>query len=706
MTARPGKIQPVFNAGEVGTLFNQRTESKYYNAGLAYAENIELLPQGGFTLAPGLRHIGDAAATAARLVPFQSLSGNVYDLAFTASQIEVWGESAKLHTFGHAYNAVQVSEFLYVQNLDTLLTFHEDVAPWRALHGGPATWVIGSFPLNDLPTYDYGGPIGGGVYTNGLASEWQLDFIGFNVGTPTCDNIVFAVTVNGQETVGIYAISTAPPGGTVPSMPPIAAAIQAAVLNLPNVGAGVTCVSVVNGPTFFRVKLVFGGTGNLGDHWAVSARVLNKTDAAVLSNKTVVGVDPGEAIISADRGWPRCGTFYQQRLLLGGLKSLPNSWMASQSGRFSDFDQRLNTADGSFVAPLEVPGGEKIENIVDNRFLLVMTSRQNYWVAGSATGLSKTVPPKHVPASEHGAAAHVPVVANEGAALLIHSSGDFLIEMRYTDIDGNYATQDLSLLAYHMIDKAKDLAIKRKAEKQSSNTAAILNADGSLRLVYLLREQELTGFVRYKTDGSFKAVAVNGRNEMTVIAERKRAGDGLHRSLERFEAGLLLHGAVSFSFSSPVTTVAGLGVFQDQDVWAIGDGNVFGPFCACTGMIELPVPCCEVTVGRWTPPRITTLPLSRMIGPNIWLQKRARIHSVQIRVEDTTSLAVEVAGVARDIPLQRYGAAFDIAELDAGVTGVIPVRGLTGYGDDPQFTLTQTRPGRLTVTSLVLEASL
>lgn len=701
MVARPGKLQAVFNAGELGPRFDQRTGLKYFAAGLKHAERLELLPQGGFSLSPGLRYIGDTAISSNRLIPFAALNGNVYDLALNATQVEVWGETAKLHQFNHVYSADQVRDVLFTQSLDTLVTFHEDVAPWRALHGGPTTWVTATAPLADVPNYDYGA-----TYVNGVASEFELDFIGFHDGNaPWWDNIVFTLTVNGQETTGIRSESTAPTTGKVPVMATTAANIEAAILDLPTVQPGVTC-TVVSAVYPFRVKITFAGDGNLGDIWAVSGRVINKADAAVLANKTVVGVKPGEPIISVARGWPRCGTFYQQRLLLGGFKSLPNAWMASISGRYYDFDSRLATADGSFVVPLDIPGGERIENIVNNQFLLVMTSENNYWVAGSQNGLSKTAPPKHVPATDHGVVAGVPVVDNEGAAVYVHKSGDFIGEMRYTDIDGNYTATDLSLLGYHLVKDVADIAVRRKADQQSANMCAVVNADGSMRGIFLLREQELTGFTRLSTQGLVKACAVNNRNELTVIVERNRAST-VARTIERQEQGLLLDAAMDFNFAIAVDCVSGLAHLEGQEVWALADGHVLGPFTVVAGSIDLGLAAKAITVGLWTPPRAETLPLGRMVGPEIWLQKKGRIHTVQLFLEDTTSIAVGCnGGKIFDVDLRRYGQTPDVPELQAGHTGVVKVSGFAGFVDEPTLVITQLRPGRMTVKAVVLEAAM
>ena len=701
MTARPGKLQVAFNGGEIGPRFDQRTATKAYAGGLKTSTRLELLPQGGFTLAAGLRYIGDTDMTAARLIPFAANNGNVYDLAVTGSMMEVWGASSKLHQFAHVYSAAQAAQLDYTQQADTLLTFHEDKAPWRALHGGPTSWVTANAPLTDIPNYDYGG-----AYSNGAASQFELDFIGFDNGNaPYWDNIVFTITVSGQETTGIRGTSTSPPSGGTPVMATLAANIQTAILALPNVKPGVTC-TVVSSVSPYRVNITFGGALNAGDIWTLSGRLVNKADAAVLVNKIVVGVAPGEALISAAKGWPRCGTFYQQRLLMGGFKSLPNAWIASRSGGYYDFNGKLTTSDGSFLIVLDVPGGERVERLVNNQFLLVMTSENNFWVAGSTQGLSKTSPPKHVPATDHGIASFVPVVGNERAAIYVHKTGDFVGELRYTDIDGNYVATDISLMGYHLVKDVVDIAVKSKAGNQSANMAAVVNADGTLRAIYLLREQDLTGFSRLDTQGQVKACAVNNRNDLTLIVERNR-GAARVRSIERQENGLLLDAAIDFSYATPRTVITGLGHLEGQTVWALGDGHVQGPYIVSGATVTLDIAVLAVTVGLWTAPVAQTLPLARMIGPDLWLQKRARIHTVQLFVEDTTSLAVACnGGKLFDVNLRRFGQTADVPELYAPANGLIKLGGFGGYVDEPTVTISQLRPGRLTVKSIISEAAL
>lgn len=134
---------------------------------------------------------------------------------------------------------------------------------------------------------------------------------------------------------------------------------------------------------------------------------------------------------------------------------------------------------------------------------------------------------------------------------------------------------------------------------------------------------------------------------------------------------------------------------------------MLGPFVVSGGVVNLPLPVMTGYVGTWKPPVVTTLPPPRDIAPNIVLKRKSRLHSAQISVLDTTSLAVAAnGGRPVDVNLMKYGAPADVPELQRGVSGTIKVRGLRGYRDEPSLTITQLRPGRLTVRAVTSEIDL
>ena len=687
MVARPGRLQPAWTAGELEPILHQRTTLKYFSTGAKRLENVEVIPQGGFRVRDGLADIGAVDADASRLFPFNASNGAAYDLVFRPGFFSAWSATALLQTVAiSGLTAPMLPEMTQAQQLDTMLLFHNDLESKRIKHLGATNWQVDNAPFENVFNYDYGGPIGGGSYTNAVAAEWELEFVGLVTGTT-----VFTLNISGQKTISIQYNS---------DMLVLAAAIQAAALDLPNVEPGLTAVSSSGGVGGTKVKITFGGTDNVGDGWAVSGDIINKADAAILAFKKVPGVAPGEPLFSADRGWPHCGCFYTQRLLVGGFKSLPNAWAFSKTSDYYNFDERFTEANGPALVPMDVPGGERIERIVSNRNLLMFTTRAEYWIAERK--ISRTEAPNHVQSSTHGTRRGVPIVENEGASIFVHAGGGVLGEFRYTDVEGNFVATDISLLASHLFADVRDQAVRRSTASTDGNALAVVLGDGAARMATILREQEVTAFTRMTTDGDFRAVSCNGRNEFSWLVDR--AGG---RRLERSVDGVLLDQARFFTNGSPSAALSGLSWFNGEDIWVIADGHVFGPFTVSGGALTLPRPVLSGYYGTWKPPVATTLPPPRDIGPNVVLQRPARIHSLQINVQDTTSIAVAVNDQPlKDIDLVRFGAAADVPELNAPYTGFVTVRGLTGFRDEPTVTISQVRPGRLIVRSVIVEAAL
>lgn len=679
MVSSPGRTQAAFTAGELDPYLYDRTQLKYFGTGLKYAENIIITPQGGFRLADGLRHVGVLQSAAQRIFPFEASTGISYDLVFSGTSCEVWGTSAKLATFTVAGIGTLNSEMTSAQRLDTMLLFHRDLKSKR-IKLTDSGWVVDDLPYANLPNYDFGA-----VYTNGVPAKWQMEFVGLSASVGS--ESVFTLTVSGQETFSITYSA---------DMPTLVAAIDAAIGDLPNVQAGY----VVASPAAKKVTIEFSGAGNEGDGWAVSGEVINKADAAIVSVKQTVGVSPGEPVASTARGWPQCGAFWGQRLIVGGFKSLPGAWLMSRVADYFEFNSRFTEANGPALVPMDVAGGEAIEAIVPSLNLLIFTSQAEYWIAERA--LSRTEAPNHVQASRHGIRRGQRVVENEGAALWPHKNAATIGELRYTDVEGNFVASDISLLSPHLLKGIIDHDIRRTSETMSCNVQAIIRQDGEARLVALLREQEVTAYSRRSTDGLFKAVSRNGRNELSFIVERNGS-----RMLERMEEGLLLDEAQDFTILPAAATITGLSRFNGRAVYVIGDGNVFGPYTVVSGSVTLPIAVSAVTVGTWKPPIVETLPPPRDIGPNTVLKRKARIHTVHISIADTTSLAISTnGGPLMNVDLHRFGVLADVPELSQGVTGSIKVSGLRGYSDAPFVRISQLRPGRLNVRSITVETAL
>jgi hypothetical protein len=102
-----------------------------------------------------------------------------------------------------------------------------------------------------------------------------------------------------------------------------------------------------------------------------------------------------------------------------------------------------------------------------------------------------------------------------------------------------------------------------------------------------------------------------------------------------------------------------------------------------------------------------TLPLPRAVGPRTVLRRPARAHTVRVSVVNSTNLAIGANGSGPyDVPLKRFGGTTDQPLSAAPYTGWTMCEGIPGYMEDVQVTITQLRPGALTVTGVTIEADL
>jgi hypothetical protein len=703
MTAQPGRPQPAFTAGELAPALLERKDLKYYRTGALGMLNVEVLPQGGFRQAPGTRHIARLSQTGgkARLLSFTSTSGATTTHVWHASVANVFNATTQVATYAHPFDNTALLTMKYVQQLDTMFAFHQDVAPHRVLRtGSDASWSSGAAPLVNIPLHDYGG-----VYVNGVTAKWDIRFVG-EPNNGTSDDFHYVATLNGEETLAIQFTEVA----GAPDYAAFCTTIKNALEALPEVEPGlVVTVSTPAGQPIFTVE--FAGAGNEGDDWVLSFRCTDKSDIACPTYRSRKGVAPGEALISPSRGYPRCGVLYQQRLLMGGLKGRPNCWIASWSGDYFNLETDTASPLGAMVVPMDTTGGETIEEMVAGRSLLIMTSAAEYFLADRT--ISKTAAPNHVETSRHGISPGVQAAENEGSAIFVQREGGVLYEFRYDDVGQTYVTQNVSLLASHLIDGVTDAALMRSTRDNDANQLYVSVESGFARIFALLREQNVTAATRRHSagDGAFLAMSANSANQVHAVVQRTIGGAPV-RFLERVEQNLLLDGARTITLSPAGRVVTGLADYEGKSVWVIAEGDtlgdVLGPFTVTGGQIaDLGQVCTTVTVGHWIAPRVETMPLPRDIGPGIVLERKGRIHTVRLSLFETTSLAVGAnGGRIYDIPLFRFGGIIDQRTLNNRFTGTVTIQGLTGYADHPTVVITQNVPGFLHVRGITVEAAL
>lgn len=810
MVARPGLYSASNNAGELKPELHGRTDIKQFYAGLAYALNIEPVPQGGSRLSPRSRHIARARNILAELVqdsatlaagphtvgavlidvtfadeqdvsvvtipdcaatqslgailqveyddgaawqafgaPFtmstrvatrtvalapgtsktttgirlRMISAPPSSTTFTISGLSAFEETATLpavaivrpFTFsldqtyevvlaaGHAdffrdgvfvggcpngLSDDQISSVDIQQRFDTMLLFHEDLEPARIFRNGADNeWLFDRAPFENVPKVNLGGTYA--VVTD----KWQVWLRFPTSGTYVNGQLLYvSLNIDGEETAAVYT-------GTPVNWTAFIAALKTAIEDLPGVDSGVTVTQINSGSGFVTLEISFAGENN-GRQFSVTAQVTNTGEAAATVTHTQIGQLGGEALMSETRGWPSCANFYQDRLIPSGFKAKKGAILASVTGEYFDTNIEIASAVGAILANLDTDGAEQIHKLARARHLVIFTTDAEYFVSDRV--LNRTATPNIVNCSRNGSKPGVPIVETEGALIYVSRNGAVIYAATYDDVSQAYLSSPISLLASHIASNVIDQALQKASDATDAARLWCVRSDGTMTLGIVLRNQDVTGFVRWHTDGEIKSVCVNGQNDASILVKRP-VGDGYELHLEALELGLIFDGTIEQTFGAATATITGLARHEGRQVWAQADGDVVGPFTVASGQIELPFEASLVSVGRWTPLRAITLPLPSEVAERTVVKRPRRVHTVRVDLVDTTSLAIAANNrPATDVALNRAGD--DASTPIAPVNRTEAVSGLVGFSDTGQVEITQVRPGLLAWRGVTIEA--
>ena len=626
-----------------------------------------------------------------RIRPFTFDRANAFDIVFTDLGADIYSAAGWIaavpadltDTQIEAAAGEAIETLVDAQRQNTAIITHKDRPPAKLTREeATGEWDFRNADFTVIPNVEFDQE-----YTNHVPAKWRLKFVGGWVETEE-----FVLTLNGKDTSGILYNHTA---ATLQTR------ITAALQSMPDVKPGVTVTDLSGTPRV--VDIEFTGKGNEGPWATLTTKVPSGTSGlAIASFKTVEGVVGGEPVMSPTRGYSRCSTFYEQRTVLLGFKSLPTAALLSATGDYFETDTKRSGALAPLLLPLDGIANEAIVRGFPGRNLFLLTEESIKYMSQREIDAEK--PPNIVTVGQIGVAGHVPPAEDGNSVLVAGFERGTLWSITYDDRTQNYEPDNISYLASHLLRDIRDMAVQKATSATDASMLFVTLGSGKAVLVTLLQRQGVVAFARRETPGSFLVTSVNGRNVTTAIVER--IVDGVpERFLEEFDETMLLDASVIVETEEETTAVSGLGFHEGEEVWCLADDRVEGPFTVAAGAITLAYPARRKIVGRWIAPRIDTLPLSNFVGNGVVLRRKRRIPAVTASVVDTTHLALgRKGGALLEMSLHRFGEA-DIAgpELLALREGDFRVKGILGWTQAGIMTVSQLRPGHLTLRSLTLE---
>lgn len=589
----------------------------------------------------------------------------------------------------------------------TIGVFHTGLKSQRVfLVGAGHEWTVDDWPFDPVPTADLGG-----VYPK-TDDEWELFFRW--TGTVYVNLVV---TVDGEQTIAIPHPDAATDGSPLSSegwsdttWGYFVDDIQAALEDLPSLGPTVTVTDLDTGGSGFgttarRLKISFGGALS-GAEFDLSAMIVNTADASVLPYHTKIGQTELEDFWSVARGWPGTADLVQDRLIHARNPARPGAIGLSKVAEYFDFNL---AAQGDSAARLDAIRSQTNELVVwakESKFLLAGTTKAVYFATNRT--IEKGTPLNFVIAEPSPAAPNCKPFDLESVIYYVAmpaeknaEGGQQLISIAYDDVSQGYTAVPESILASHLVQK---ITRTKRQDKNTDMEAAkgwLLRGDGRLVAAQIIRNQEITGFCEWVAadDGQVGEIGIDGDNRLWLAIARD---DDI--IIERYDRATYFQETVSAT-PDMAGGVSGLPFADGTTVWALADGYVLGPFSVSGGAIDLADSYASATVGRWIAPVFESMPEVFVTRAEEVLFRPGRIHTANINVIDTDSLAVGANDApAEDVPLLDFGDPAD--QPPPKKTKLVTVTGLPGSVVGPTLVITQTRPGELRVRDFGIGARL
>lgn len=399
-------------------------------------------------------------------------------------------------------------------------------------------------------------------------------------------------------------------------------------------------------------------------------------------------------------GYANCGTFFQDRLWLGGSNVFPDLVVGSFSQQYEN------------MTPTE-PGGEVLDT---NSIVLRLNSRRlsrvkwmaegdkglltgtgsREWLITTADGSGKTITPgnaKAVASTSRGSA-DADIISVDNLVLYIQRSGRTIREFAFVYESDGYKSPSMSLLSSH-IGAIPFVQMAYAAEPYS--IVWVRRMDGSVVGLTYNRDENVIGWHRHDFAGgvveSINVIPSSDGLQDTLWLMVRRTVDGntvrYWEKLTRFwDFGMTIDDAhyvdCALRYEGTATDV----VFGFQhleartDIYGLADGVPVGPFTVEGGSVVLPNEAENIILGIGFDSEGETMGLENGAQDGTAQGKEKRIHSMKVNVWESYGGEIGTWNEDLQVPVytpleDQYPAPLDeIREINlySGIVGPITMQ--------------------------------
>jgi hypothetical protein len=536
---------------------------------------------------------------------------------------------ARIYRVGSPYNAAELDELDYEQSADTMYLAHLNHVPSKLVRAGHTDWTFSS--LTFAPTIT--APTGIGVvatYPNkDAANSGNADF------PQSASYVVTAIDDDtGRESRPSFTVS---------------------VSNSLNLVRNYNTISwsAVSGAERYRVykAQVTGDFGYIGTTDQLSFRDDN------ISPDLADGPPQADNPFVTPNDYPSTVTFFQQRLGWARSNNRPNAMWFSRSGEYENMDvSRPLKASDALSFALVAGKVNAVNQLVSMSSLLALTSDSVFSVNGGQEGF---LTPSNIVTDRQtgrGSSRLNPILIDNVAFYQV-AIGSAVRTLGFDfQVDG-YNSNDITIFSPHMFRGLTIVSWAYAAEPFSVIWAA--RDDGKLLAFTWQQEQQVWGWTICETDGAVESVcSISEGGEDRVYLSIMRNGV---RYIERMASAFwdteddacFVDCAVTYSFSTPTSTLINLWHLEGREVVAVADRAVVRNLLVSGGKVTLLTPARRVTIGLPYTATIETLPLAKETQQGWTLAKPQQAVKVALRVKDSRGFLVGPSESKLEAPRSR-----------------------------------------------------
>lgn len=404
-----------------------------------------------------------------------------------------------------------------------------------------------------------------------------------------------------------------------------------------------------------------------------------------------------EQSYSSINGFPAAVTFHEDRLWFGGTPAQPDTIWGSKSGEYFNFD--LGKANNGDSIELDASTGvtNQIRHLVSNRDLQVFASQSEFYVPSFQ---DQPITPANAKVSSQTpfGSGFVRPTSLDGSTLFVQATGTAVRDYIYSDGEGAYTANMVSLLSSHLINSPVQLATVKGSLSRPGAYAFFLMNNGEIATFYSVRAENRAGWMRWTTTGRFHSVCSVDESLYAVTVRNDGSGtDKLF--LEQFDTSMRMDFCDSFTGTAGVFTVSSH--FANGAVVDVTDSTEYlGQFTVAGGQIDVSAVKASTSIqaGYKYDIELKTLPIDGEVTGGPLTARPRRISLVALDLNETLSVSVNgTAMIIRNVN-------FDPSQPRVAVTGKREFRPL-GYSKDPRVTISQNAPLNLQINGMITEVA-